>query len=215
MNGRILLALACLAFGISGALACSAKVDDGPVPDAASPSGDSAVDSSAAGDAVAGDGAQNESTAPRSDGSTQDARQADAGHADASPGDASPRDVSPGTGEGGVLDSGGAPDSPSGIDCAEAGVLPVMCAQGSPCNCYPECSMSEGTGPSACSLLCTCNASGYFDCTQDCPPDAAPPAHCVQGVTCVPGVECGGNPPVCLCDNTGHLQCPPGWDGGS
>jgi hypothetical protein len=90
----------------------------------------------------------------------------------------------------------------------------VICAQGASCACSSSCSISEGTGASACNLSCTCSAAATFDCTQDCPPDAAPPTNCVQDVSCVPGVQCGGNPPVCLCDNTGHLQCPPGWDGG-
>jgi hypothetical protein len=106
----------------------------------------------------------------------------------------------------GLLD-GAVPDDGS--------VFVFQCAEGASCGGTPECSMSEGIGFSACALICTCGDAGVFDCTQSCPPDAAPPADCAPGVECVPGVWCGGDPPMCLCDNTGHLECGSGYDGGS
>jgi hypothetical protein len=105
----------------------------------------------------------------------------------------------------------------SPLNCAEAGDIPVRCAQNAPCNCTSECSTSEGTGPRACALVCSCDNAentGAFQCSQDCPPDAAPPADCNAGVTCVPGTECGGDPPVCLCNDKGILECPADLDGG-
>jgi hypothetical protein len=113
----------------------------------------------------------------------------------------------------------GAVDASSSLDGDDAGCSSCdagvgTCASGAGCNAsFWACSVSEGIGLQACSLVCTCDA-GSLECNQDCPPDAAPPADCVQDVACVPGVRCGGDPPVCLCDNTGHLQCPFGWDGG-
>jgi hypothetical protein len=114
-------------------------------------------------------------------------------------------------------DAGRDEDAPAPLNCADAGDIAVTCAQGAPCNCSSECSTSEGTGPTACALICSCDNpdnTGVFQCSQDCPPDAAPPADCNAGVTCVPGTECGGSPPVCLCNDKGILECPAGFDGG-
>jgi hypothetical protein len=177
------------------AVGCSEAGEPAPSPEAAgsSDSGNAARDSSVGADA----GAKDE------DGSTS---------ADVSKSADAP--------DGAVVasDDAAGHDAPTTLDCSDAGDIQVTCAQGAPCNCSSECSTSEGTGPFACALLCSCNnaeSTGAFQCSQDCPPDASPPTDCHQGVGCVPGVECGGDPPVCLCDNTGHLQCPPGFDGGA
>ncbi len=116
--------------------------------------------------------------------------------------------------DGAAVDAQSSPDAEEGgCSSCEAGV--ETCASGAGCNAsFWACSVSEGVGLSACALVCTCDA-GAFECNQDCPPDAAPPMDCVQDVACIPGVRCGGDPPVCLCDDTGHLQCPPSWDGGA
>jgi hypothetical protein len=109
-------------------------------------------------------------------------------------------------GLGDVADSGSEGEASSNVDCTND--FTVTCAQGAPCQCSPlGCSMSQGTGASSCDLVCTCNSNEVFECSSDCPPDAAPPANCSQGVACTPGVMCNGDASTCLCDNTGHLDC--------
>ena len=85
----------------------------------------------------------------------------------------------------------------------------VTCAQGASCQCSPlGCSMSEGTGASSCDLVCTCNSAEVFECSSDCPPDAAPPADCAPGVACAaPGVMCNGDASICTCSNLLQLDC--------
>jgi hypothetical protein len=214
---RVSLSLACVTCGAWIAVACGGAQDSpsGPSPDAASPldSSTTARDSASAADAREGDA---DAGTPADASKSADG----AGSNDASKStDASKNaDASKGDGSVSVFDAGGEEDAPAPLDCAEAGDIPLTCSQGSPCNCSPGCSVSEGTGPTSCDLSCTCSNAdntGVFQCVQDCPPDAAPPADCTQGVACVPGVECGGQyDDLCLCDNTGHLQCPPGFDGG-
>jgi hypothetical protein len=65
------------------------------------------------------------------------------------------------------------------IEICPAAVQPVPTPappQPGPCSTGGACSPGEGCGTGAapgsneCSTTCNCNADGYFDCTESCPP---------------------------------------------
>lgn len=113
---------------------------------------------------------------------------------------------------------------------------PGPCAQGGMCSPGEGCGTAEPAGFEGCSTTCECNAKGYFDCTQSCPPaidagvvgpdargvgkgvgrgvgppteDAGSIPGCSPGDPCSPNSGCGGGPIAGGC----IVSCSCGADG--
>ncbi len=100
---------------------------------------------------------------------------------------------------------------------------PPSCSQGGACQAGDGCATAAAGGANACAESCTCDATGHFQCVEECA-DASTPTGCAQGAACTGNSSCGSASPnggcssSCACDATGHLQCttscPPAVDAG-